>query len=457
MTNLFTERALKSKHSSRELSGPVTLLTPPLKATLALALLIAFGGTAWAFLARIPLNVNARGVLLPVSTLTTFSSKTDGTAYHFYNKNLEEWESLAYRYSTSPSSLSRKSIVRLANLLINESESDALSTSPDQNYASTFLSNLESSLIDTKLPKGKLLLWIQEGGSRSKLNSALSKFNKAIQQLNLKSKNIRSQQSILRKEYDQRSDYLQRMQELESKGYVTRTSILDQTADVDQLLSKLYDNKNDLITLESNVEESYNEVRSVLSDIIENQLVFSRGSSYLVEVIPNHGQLISKGDNLVRLSSDPLNSPVLVPLFLGGDVSSQVSAGMDAIATPDGYKRSEVGGIKGTVKSVTRLPAGVDGIASLVGDKTVAEDIVKSYSSPTLAVLALDRNLSSPNFNSGGYLWTSKEDLPFPPKPGDLLDVQITTRRVVPAQLVIPSLKRFFGLTPPEAQSNSSV
>ena len=55
MTNLFTERALKSKHSSRELSGPVTLLTPPLKATLALALLIAFGGTAWAFLARIPL------------------------------------------------------------------------------------------------------------------------------------------------------------------------------------------------------------------------------------------------------------------------------------------------------------------------------------------------------------------------------------------------------------------
>ena len=89
--------------------------------------------------------------------------------------------------------------------------------------------------------------------------------------------------------------------------------------------------------------------------------------------------------------------------------------------------------------------------------QTVAEDIVKSYSSPTLAVLALDRNLSSPNFNSGGYLWTSKEDLPFPPKPGDLLDVQITTRRVVPAQLVIPSLKRFFGLTPPEAQSNSSV
>ena len=140
------------------------------------------------------------------------------------------------------------------------------------------------------------------------------------------------------------------MQELESKGYVTRTSILDQTADVDQLLSKLYDNKNDLITLESNVEESYNEVRSVLSDIIENQLVFSRRSSYLVEVIPNHGQLISKGDNLVRLSSDPLNSPVLVPLFLGGDVSSQVSAGMDAIATPDGYKRSEVGGIKGTVE-----------------------------------------------------------------------------------------------------------
>ena len=55
MTNLFTERALKSKHSSRELSGPVTLLTPPLKATLALALLIAFGVLLGLFLLVFPL------------------------------------------------------------------------------------------------------------------------------------------------------------------------------------------------------------------------------------------------------------------------------------------------------------------------------------------------------------------------------------------------------------------
>ena len=66
MTNLFNARALQRRHRVGDRNGPITLLSPPLKATLALGVVIAIGGGLWATLARIPLTVSGIGVLLPV-------------------------------------------------------------------------------------------------------------------------------------------------------------------------------------------------------------------------------------------------------------------------------------------------------------------------------------------------------------------------------------------------------
>jgi hypothetical protein len=47
MTNLFNSRALQRRHRVGDHNGPITLLSPPLKATLALGVLIALGGGLW--------------------------------------------------------------------------------------------------------------------------------------------------------------------------------------------------------------------------------------------------------------------------------------------------------------------------------------------------------------------------------------------------------------------------
>ncbi len=450
MKNLFAERALKKKHNVGELSGPVTLLTPPLKATLGVGLLIALSGTLWSFLARIPLTVDGTGVLLPVSTITSRSSEIDGIAYLLYDRNSQYWQNLAYQFKTSPSTVSRDSVIILASELLEASEKDVLSLRPNVNYAERYLKSLQDSLVGKKLPTGKLLMWVQDGGSREKLNAATIKFNKASDQLSLKSKNINAQQKLLEQELVQRSSYLVAMQALESKGYVTKTSILQESAQIDQLQSKVFSNRNELISLETDVQQAYSDIRSAISQIIENELVFSTASSFLVEIIPNHGEFVSKGEDLLRLSSDPLGVPTLVPLFLSTSDTARVAPGMKAIVTPDGYKRSDVGGIKGEISSVSKLPQGIDGITSLVGDKTMAQAIIKKTPSPSLAILSLNLDSSRNTINSGGYEWTSSEDLPFPPSPGDELNVQITTRLVAPVQLVLPALRRFFGFSPTE-------
>ena len=128
-----------------------------------------------------------------------------------------------------------------------------------------------------------------------------------------------------------------------------------------------------------------------------------------------------------------------------------------ALATPSGYKRSEVGGIKGTVVSMAKLPSGVEEVASRIGVKSLAQSITAREPSPTLAILSLERARSATDKNTGGYRWTSNSALPFPPTPGDRLNVEITTRRVAPISLVLPAIKSFFGLTPPEQPESATT
>ena len=79
MNQLFNDRALKQRHRSGDQNGPVTLLTPPLRATLGLGALIALAGGLWATFARIPVSVQGSGVLLPVSTI---NASLSGPAAH---------------------------------------------------------------------------------------------------------------------------------------------------------------------------------------------------------------------------------------------------------------------------------------------------------------------------------------------------------------------------------------
>ena len=85
MNQLFNDRALKQRHRSGDKNGPVTLLTPPLQATLGLGALIALAGGLWATFARIPVSVQGSGVLLPVSTINASLSGTNGSAIYMFN------------------------------------------------------------------------------------------------------------------------------------------------------------------------------------------------------------------------------------------------------------------------------------------------------------------------------------------------------------------------------------
>jgi hypothetical protein len=246
------------------------------------------------------------------------------------------------------------------------------------------------------------------------------------------------------------------MQRLADKGVVSRTSILDEQATVNGINSQILSNNNQLIVLNRNRDDAFRTLRNQLATLVQQQLVFAARDLYLDQVVVQNGEIVGRGQELLKLSDQSLNDPSLVPVFLGSNEMAQVRTGMTALATPAGYKRSEVGGIRGRVVFKARLPGTLDTVTSAVGLRTLAQQIVAQESSPTKVILALERAKGDSRANSGGYQWSSRSEIPFPPTPGERLDVEITTRRVRPIQLVLPIFKQAMGLAPPDAPTNSS-
>lgn len=460
MTQLFNRRALKKRHRVGERTGPITLLTPPLRLTLLLGLAIAAGGGSWATLARIPITVQGTGVLLPVSTINSSLSGVKGDVHWMFNRPAETWQMQVLRYVQRPGDVSDEqaaalsSAVLLAGERVRARRDARRSTGPDSS-AKEFADNLRETFHGRRIPGDTLLLWIQSSENQERLQSALDDLKRTLDDDRDQVNNIAAKQVILNSELISRGSYLKQMRALEGKGFVSRASILQEQAQVDNIRSQILSNNNELISLRKQKAQAYQSLRNALASLINQEMIFTEHEVYLSQVIPNDGESVNQGQVVLELSNDNLDDPVLVPLFLSSREMAQVFPGMPALATPSGYKRSEVGGIRAEVVSMAKIPSGLEDVTARVGVRSLAQSILQRVQAPTLAVMALKRTAGPGSANSGGYVWSSRGDLPFPPTPGDRLDVEITTRTVPPIALVLPALRRFFGWSPPQEPSGS--
>ncbi len=452
MNSTFNERALKQRYNVGDRNGPISLLSPPLRCTLGLGILIAIAGGIWATLARLPLNVQGIGALLPVSTINSTVSGTAGTTYWMFNRSAEPWHKEARQFQLGVKDFSNQQTVDLSRNIL--SAVSRINSIPIQNKTSSsaaeFSKSLRNAFRGIGIPKGKMLLWIHSDELQERLRIALSDVERIILDSSKKVENILSRQKLLQVELKSRSSLLTSMKELEAKGFVSRASILKGQSEVDNLKSQILRNKNEILDSRTRRENAYSKLRDQLSTLINSEMIFAKHKVYLSQVVPNNARRVTQGQVVLELSQDRIEQPTLIPLFLSSREMAQVFPGMKVIATPSGYKRSEVGGIKGRVVSMAKVPSGLRDVASRVGLQSLAELILREEPAPTLAVVELELAGKQASLNSGGYRWSSSGALPFPPTPGDRLFVDVTTRYVAPIELAIPTMKKFFGIAPPE-------
>ena len=446
MREIFEQRALRKRHQSGEKNTPIVVLSPPLRITLGVGVALATVGVLWSFLAKIPIEVKGTGVLLPVGEINRVRAQVGGIARWVFAEKQQNWIPEVLQFQREPDQLSDAAVLELSRRILRSYSTPRPSGSPLTNIA---IQN------DTRYPKGTLLIWLQSLQEQESLQAQVDNLT-LIGRLNrIQQKTLLQKQVILEKELKSRQTFLESMQGLAQKGFVSKPTLLQNQAEVDGLLSKLYSNRDSLVNLETKREQSFIKLRKSLARIISNGFVFANDDLYIRQVIPNNGEGVSQGDPLLLLSRQSLTNPVRVPVFLSERESAQVSQGMSVLATPVGMKRSEVGGILGRVVQVSELPSGDKELEARIGVSSLARVIEQREPSPTLAIIELQRSTNDRGENRAGYVWSSNGDLPFPPKTADQLNVAITTRRVTPISLVIPKLRLLLGLAPPESNQKS--
>jgi len=447
MREIFEKRALRQRHQAGAKNTPIVVLSPPLRITLGLGVALAAAGVLWTFLAKIPIEVKGTGVLLPVGEINRVRAQVGGVARWMFAEKQQNWISDAHQFQNQPDQFSDVAVLHLSRRILS-------TYSTDHSHGSTQSNVLISD--DKLYPKGTLLIWLQSLQEQQSLQAQVDTLV-SIGRLNrVQQKTLIQKQSILEKELASRRIFLDSMNELALKGFVSKPTILQNQSEVDNLESKVFSNRDSLVHLQTELKQSFIKLRRSLAQMISNGFVFADNDLHIRQVIPNNGEGVSQGDLLLLLSRQSLINPVRVPVFLSERESAQVAVGMSVLVTPVGMRRSEVGGILGRVVQISELPSGDKELEARVGVSSLARVIQQREPSPTLAVVELQRSSQDQGGNRAGYVWNSRGDLPFAPKTADQLNVSITTRRVAPIALVIPRLRLLLGLAPPEANQKQS-
>lgn len=450
MSSIFSQEALRKRRIPGDLAGPITLLTPPLRATIAMGFVLVAAGVGWSAMARIPITVNAVGALLPVSTINTIPSRAEGKAIWTFNQASRDWHQSAFRFSLRPEEFTAEQVVKLAEDLLNDSDVTPSGEGIDAQNNSTKFVEKQKSLLGTQLPKGRLILWIQSNSIEQRLTVALMQWRSLQDSTTKKTDNLKIEIKTLKTELVSRNQMLAKMRGIGTDVFSAET-LLDEQSNVDSLKAQILNVESQILALDQEKTNGYLNLKNILSDVVDDELIFAEEPLYLYQVIPNDSEEVSAGEIVLKVSPDLVKSPSLVPVFVDNTDKGSVSAGMSALVTPVGFNRTEYGGIKGEVASVAPVPSTVDGMEARVGVTSIARSIQAKMVAPTLVILKLEKSNGQDVVNSGGYQWSTSTDLPFQPREGSKINVEITTRYVSPISLVLPTVKKFFGFSPPES------
>ena len=450
MSSIFSQEALRKRRIPGDLAGPITLLTPPLRAAIGMGFVLVAAGLGWSAMARIPITVNAVGALLPVSTINTIPSRAAGKAIWSFNQEPRDWHQSAFAFSLSPEKFNSEQVVELAENLLKDSDLTTSVNGIDVQNSSTEFVEKQRSLLGTQLPKGRLILWIHSNSLEQRLTVALMKWRSLQDSTAKKIDNLKAEIKTLKTELISRNQMLAKMRGVGTNVFSADT-LLDEQSNIDSLKAQILNVESQIVALDQEKTNGYLELKNILSDVVDDELIFAEEPLYLYQVIPNDSEEVSAGEIVLKVSPDLVKSPSLVPVFVDNTDKGSVTPGMSALVTPVGFNRTEYGGIKGQVASVAPVPSTVDGMEARVGVKSIARSIEARMVAPTLVILKLEKSSNQAVVNSGGYQWSTSTNLPFKPREGSKINAEITTRYVSPISLVLPTMKKFFGFAPPDS------
>ena len=450
---IFEQVALERLQAGSDLTQPVSFLPLPVRLTALVATGIVGAGVAWAFTARVPIQVNGTAAIVPESALNSLSAPVGGTVFlqvsGLGSARLPEpqrqanallgayWsrEAVSLTHSTVDAGRLRQLVaaalkpLRGVSLVLPESpESRYVYDRPGADRPATLF-----------FPAGTVLAAIEDPSSHLKLNSALltalpsdrlqrdsaAESRRRSLQLAAMGGLQRRQQQKIEAELRDRLELLRRYESLNQEGALTRINLLEERSRINALRAQLLASQRDELTTRIDSRQQLDgsrkaviasdETRNALEDqliayLTATRVIAPESGAYLLTSNVSNGLRIRRGDEVFSYTTQPPSLPRNVPVFLSGSSAQQVDEGMRVLLTPRGISRAQYGGIPGVVTEVVRLPLASDGVVGVVGSRSLGQAIQAAMPSAYLVRVTLeqaDRAYCAQLLSRRCYRWSS--------------------------------------------------
>ena len=452
-----------------------SILTPKLKSGITAVSILTGLLAIWSLVAKIPIIVNANGVLIPSRGLSNSTAPSEGVVvYPFEERNGKpvfvppEWSEKAYDYQwgissdDSSSNNGKINTVDLARIITADIAADE--------WVRFSSKDINNALVKPLIPFKSVVAIVDNSSARSSLLLSLAEFDSKSQQ------NIASLEKI---EIDMKtakvlSDKNYQIYE-QSRPLVPTAMSSVQLLELEQKwlqdLGKSRELELKQIETKEANDQALENLNQSLQVYLNKALVYAWEDAYLSQVTEEQWANVTPGSTLITLSWKDEIAPNVIPIFLDASTYAQTSKGMEVIITPDGFSPAEIGGIKGEIINISPLPKDRSTLANMLGISAASD---ASFSAVQGAVYLAEVKMhtksihSDKNYtlfhnkgkantdNSGGYQWNNKSNPPLPPRTGQKVGVQITTRYQTPASMVLSFLKETVGVEVPEKFRNAN-
>ena len=369
---------------------------------------------------------------------------TDGNiSYHFKGElvNPPEYSLDVVRYVTNPGQFSDTQVIKLAKAISLGFQ--------DENNGKT------SPAFGISIPKGVVYAEVDSPGARDTLLSVAISAQKTIQSFKVKNDVSNEQIGLAKEQLSHQTALLADMKALAAKGYISKPTVLQQEQEVDSLKAAIESQRATIAETNASIATAVEDIRSELSTYINTYAFISTETMHVYLQDLAQGQPLSQGDNVLIYSPVAASLPTKIPIFMDAGTADQAGIGDEILATPIGFDRSRYGGIQGKLITKSVTPISISDVVSRTGVEAVGTAVQDLTSAPWVATAELATSKDSLT-NQGIYQWSSRGNPPAPVQVSDILYVDITTQVVKPIELVLPALRRFFGVSSNTSSTDST-
>jgi HlyD family secretion protein len=450
---LFRKKSLERLSSPERLDQLLEVVDRKSWVPLATVGLLVLGLLAWAVFAKIPVNVEGKGILVRPRQISEFQAPGGGRVVRIAiavgdsvrrgqllaeieRPDLEEQLRLQKQKAAELTAQSRAASERTGGA--EGVEEELLAEGP------SLRDHIERSRELARTLRGERLAVLGEEEQRlDEQQQVARELSQALRERFEGRRRLTEEGLVSKTELDAAEeaymDSLERLYEIETQRGKLETARLEADELYFDRLQKIAEWS---FELEQQIADVHREIARLALQIEEECRVVSDHDGRIIEINAVPGTILASGDRLGAMEvRDPTSTLKSVTYFRVKD-GKRLREGMPIHVTPDTVERERFGSIRGVVRTVSSFPVSVDEAASVVGNRIVAQTLIEGGYLIEVAS-DLQRSPARPD----RYDWTSSKG----PEEVEVTAGTTTTARVAvererPIAFVLPLLKSAAGI-----------